>query len=178
MALPARYADLKKEGAPKILIEALKLYGVLETPGTASNPRIMAWADEIGGSVEEAYLSDDIAWCGLFVAVVCKRADKPVISNPLWALSWSAWGVPKKTPELGDVLVFTRKGGGHVGFYVGEDEMAYHVLGGNQDNAVSIKRIEKKRLYCARTPLWKIAKPSNVRRIWRAATGKPSENEA
>jgi cell wall-associated NlpC family hydrolase len=33
---------------------------------------------------------------------------------------------------LGDVLVFRRGGGGHVALYVGEDEEAFHVLGGNQ----------------------------------------------
>ncbi len=178
MALPKQYLDLKKESGPKILIAALNLHGTLEAPGTANNPKIMAWADEIGGSVEENYTADSIAWCGLFVAVVCTRADKPIIANPLWALSWSAWGKPTKSPELGDLLVFTRDGGGHVGFYVGEDEKAYHVLGGNQDDQVCIKRIEKKRLYGARTPIWKIAKPDNVRRIFRTATGALSTNEA
>lgn len=39
---------------------------------------------------------------------------------------------------LGDVLVFPRGAGGHVAFYVGEDSRHFHILGGNQDNQVSI----------------------------------------
>jgi len=41
---------------------------------------------------------------------------------------------------------------GHVGFYAGEDERAYHVLGGNQSDSVSITRIPKDRLLEARWP--------------------------
>jgi uncharacterized protein (TIGR02594 family) len=176
--LPPRYADLEKEGAPQMLVQALKLYGTLETPGSASNPTILAWADEVGGKVEEVFLADSIPWCGLFLAVVAKRAGWELVGSPLWALSWSGWGDAKKTPELGDVLTFTRKGGGHVGIYVGEDDSAYHVLGGNQSDAVTITRIAKSRLYAARTPRWRIAKPKNVRRIHRSATGSLSSNEA
>ena len=41
---------------------------------------------------------------------------------------------------------------GHVGFYAGEDADAFHVLGGNQGNAVSIVRIGRDRLLGARWP--------------------------
>jgi hypothetical protein len=51
------------------------------------------------------------------------------------------------------VLVFQRPGGGHVGFYVGEDATAYHVLGGNQGDAVTIARIAKARCVARRWPL-------------------------
>jgi hypothetical protein len=50
------------------------------------------------------------------------------------------------------VLVFQRPGGGHLGFYVGEDERAYHVLGGNQGDCVSITRIAKDRCIAIRWP--------------------------
>ncbi len=62
------------------------------------------------------------------------------------ASSWGTWGRQLTAPRLGCVLVFTRAGGGHVGFYVGEDNTAYHVLGGNQGNSVSVTRLEKSRL--------------------------------
>jgi uncharacterized protein (TIGR02594 family) len=179
MKLPSRYADLAEEGAPKMLVEALKLYGTLEKPGPGNNPTIIAWADEVGGKVEDDYVTDSIPWCGLFAAVVAKRAGWEIVGSPLWALSWSGWGAPKKEPELGDILTFTRKGGGgHVGLYVEEDATAYHVLGGNQSDAVTITRVMKSRLYAARTPKWRIAKPANVRKIFRASSGKISDNEA
>jgi hypothetical protein len=53
-------------------------------------------------------------------------------------------------------LVFwrgSRKGWkGHVGFYHGEDSTHFHVLGGNQSNAVTVSRIAKSRLLSARWP--------------------------
>jgi hypothetical protein len=52
----------------------------------------------------------------------------------------------------GAVLVFEREGGGHVGFYVGEDGTSYHVIGGNQGDAVSVARIAKTRLVASRWP--------------------------
>jgi hypothetical protein len=76
------------------------------------------------------------------------------------------------------VLVFERAGGGHVGMYVGEDAGAYHVLGGNQGDAVSIARIAKIRLFTARRAAWRSAQPSNVRRVLIAAAGNLSKNEA
>ncbi|RZL82832.1 MAG: hypothetical protein EOP66_04490 [Sphingomonas sp.] len=53
---------------------------------------------------------------------------------------------------MGVTLVFGREGGGHVGFYVGEDDHAYHAIGRNQSNSVCITRIAKSRLIAARWP--------------------------
>ena len=69
MTLPTKYQWLAQEGAPKMLVEALKLYGTIETPGEGNNPTILKWADEIGGTVEDVYRADSIPWCGLFAAV-------------------------------------------------------------------------------------------------------------
>lgn len=175
--LPAQYGWLAREPGPKMIIEALKLYGTLEAPATADNPTIVAWAREIGGEVSDIYKSDSIPWCGLFMTVVAKRAGKVPPLHPLWALSWSAFGTRTDGPMLGDVLVFARNGGGHVGLYAGEDEDAWHTLGGNQSDAVNIKRIAKGRLYAARRPVYR-AQPVNVRRIRLAANGALSANEA
>jgi len=175
--LPAKYAFLDREVGPRMLREALAEYGTLETPGAANNPRIIAWAKEVGGKVADVYKADSIPWCGLFMAVIAKRADKPLPANPLWALSWSAWGKPADKPMLGDVLVFTRNGGGHVGLYVGEDADAFHVLGGNQSDRVCITRIARSRLYGARR-LYAVARPRNVRVIRIGASGPLSKNEA
>jgi uncharacterized protein (TIGR02594 family) len=175
--LPQQYAWLARESGPKMILEALNLYGTLEGPGTANNPRIVAWAKEVGGRLADIYQADSIPWCGLFMAVVARRADKEIPANPLWALSWSAFGAPVLSPGLGDVLVYARHGGGHVGLYVGEDDDAFHTLGGNQSDAVNIKRIAKGRLYAARRPLYHV-QPANVRRVQLASNGNLSLNEA
>ena len=172
--LPTAYTWLAQESGPKLLIEALKLYGTTEKSGPANNPVILAWAGECG---IRGYGADSIPWCGLFVAVVARRAGKPLPKNPLWARDWATWGEPSLKPALGDVLVFSRDSGGHVGLYVGEDGLAYHVLGGNQGDCVSIKRIAKNRLIAARR-LYSVGAPENVRAIRLAASGALSRNEA
>lgn len=176
--LPVKYQWLAKEGAPKMLVEALKLYGTLEGPGTMNNPTILAWAKEVGKELQGQYTADSIPWCGLFMALVAQRADKEWPKSPLWALSWATFGTRVSEPMLGDTLVFTREGGGHVGIYVGEDSVAYHVLGGNQSDRVCITRIGKSRLYTARRPIYAIGQPANVRRVFLTAEGSISTNEA
>jgi hypothetical protein len=71
------------------------------------------------------------------------------------ARAWRRFGEPCQ-PMRGAVLVFWRgkpEGSfGHVGFYHSEDSVSYHVLGGNQSNAVNLARISKNRLLAARWP--------------------------
>lgn len=162
---------------PLIIAEALKLLGTVERAGAANSPTIMAWADEVGGKVEDVYQADSIPWCGLFMAVVAQRAGKVVPVDPLWALNWTKFGVAAGQPMLGDVLTFVRKGGGHVALYVGEDATAYHVLGGNQSDKVCITRIAKERLHRVRRPVYRV-QPSTVRPYILSASGTLSVNEA
>lgn len=171
--IPKQYQYLEKEPGPKMLLEGLKLYGTLESVGDKDNPEILAWAKELG---LKDYLHDSIAWCGLFVAIIAKRAGKEVVDAPLWAANWLKWGEEAKEPMLGDVLVFKRPGGNHVALYVGEDKMYYHCLGGNQSDSVSITRILKTRCRGARR-LYK-EQPSNIRKIFVDPQGNISSNEA
>lgn len=177
MTLPKNYAWLADEPGPLMLKHALALYGTKETAGGANSPVIMGWAKECG--LTATYTADSVPWCGLFVAVCAKRATWDIPDKPLWALNWGTWGVDAGQPELGDVLTFVRDGGGHVGLYVGEDRAGfYHVLGGNQSDAVNIMRISKTRLRAARRPAWRIAEPPNRRPIVLRPEGAVSTNEA
>lgn len=174
--LPKKYKWLAREGAPKMLVEALRHYGTLEYKGKGNNPDITKWATEIGGRVDDVYVADSIPWCGLFMAICAKRSQKQLPKDPLWALNWATFGTYVEEPQLGDILVFTRKTddgklAGHVAIYVGEDSEAYHVLGGNQNDAVTISRMPKSKLYVARRPVYSIGKPANVRKIFLSAEG-------
>jgi uncharacterized protein (TIGR02594 family) len=160
--LPDKYKFLEKEKAPLMLINALAYYGLKETKGAGDNPIIMKMAVECG--LGQTYKHDSIAWCGLFMTYVAMISNKPVPYNPLWARNWQNFGKPAYTPKLGDVLVFTRDAGGHVGLYIGEDNFYYHVLAGNQGDAVSIALITKNRLLGARNH-YAIGQPSNCRQI-------------
>lgn len=174
--LPHRYRWLLSETGPRILLEAIKTYGTAEKPGPGNNPSIMAWAKKTG--LDRVYKADSTAWCGLWMAFVALQAGWEPPLNPLWARNWLDFGTARKRAGLGDVLVFKRGKGGHVGIYVGEDDTAFHVLGGNQDDMVNIKRIAKTRLLGARRCPWRVNEPKSVRPVRLAATGALSTNEA
>lgn len=99
----------------------------------------------------------DVPWCGAFTAVCYRewQADVVVPEKPLVARNWRTFG-KSCPPVFGACLVFWRgsRSGwrGHVGFCHGEDATHFHVLGGNQRNAVTVTRIAKKRLLDARWP--------------------------
>ena len=174
--LPAEMRWLLLENAPKVIVEALRHYGVLEHAGIGSDPNIMSWAKEVG--VMGWYHDDDIAWCGLFVGVVCKRCGYDIPKETLRARAWVTFGtaVERGKEKFGDILVFwrgSRSGSsGHVAFYIAESKTHFLCLGGNQSNSVSFAWIEKKRLLQARRCKWKIGQPSNVRKIYASSTGK------
>lgn len=179
-AVPPHYHWLIKSDNPKVLHEALMLYGVYEWRGADNNPVIIEWAKEVGRKVGMPYTADSIPWCGLFTAICVKRAGFPLPNIAVRAKAWLDWGTPidKSDASRGDVLIFSRKGGGHVGFYVGEDSECYHVLGGNQSDQVNITRIKKTRLSGIRRCPWRVAQPDSVKPIHLASIGDISENEA
>ncbi len=150
--------------------EAVRLLGVREAPGAADNPEILDWAN--ARSLPLAH--DSIPWCGLFVAhcIGATLPDEPLPANPLGARSWLNFG-DGCPAALGAVLVFWReqRAGwkGHVGFYAGEDDAAYHVLGGNQGDKVCITRIPKGRLLANG-----VRKPKSVKLLAGGAVQRPA----
>ena len=113
-------------------------------------------------------------WCAAFVNMVLLENNLPqsstVSSYPLMARSFLEWGTPVDKPEKGDILVFERGNSGwqgHVAFYVSTDivdgEKYYTVLGGNQNNSVSIEKYSaSKLLSIRRLDLDSISDPSQV----------------
>lgn len=134
--------------------EARRLVGVREVAGSGSAPEILAFAK----TIDIDYPSDDIPWCGLFVGhcIGATLGDEPLPANPLGARAWLGFGQPCE-PQLGAVLVFWRESKtsfkGHVGFYHGEEPDNFHVLGGNQSDAVSVVKMPRSRFLGARWPL-------------------------
>jgi len=157
MKLPKKYLWLAYEGAPRHLVKALELYGTTEVVGPKHNPIILEWAKELNIS----YRSD----------------ERTPVDSLLSSREWVGYGVKSPEPMLGDILVFSRNGGGHVGFYVGEDSKRYYVLGGNQGNQVNIVKIAKSRLLQARRPAY-ISQPLNIRKVHLNISESTSTNEA
>lgn len=153
-ALPSKYARVTRETGPKMLLEAVALFGTREFVGARHNPVILGWAKEIG---QPDCTSDETAWCGLFAGVCAHRAGwaaRPK-GNALWTRNRASWGTMADRPMLGDVLVFPRSAGGHMALYVGEDPRQFHILGGNQGNEVTIILKEKAPLIACRRAPWR-----------------------
>ncbi|UWQ30263.1 peptidoglycan-binding protein [Leisingera sp. M523] len=154
--------------------EAAKIRGLHEQRDTA---RLRQWFDKSVSWIDPR----EIPWCGAFTAT-CHRLADPRITlpeNPLGARNWRDWG-QSTDPVHGATLIFWRVSRnswqGHVGFYHGEDTTHYHVLGGNQSNAVTVRRMAKDRLLASR---WPIGVPVSGRQIHLSPGGMPiSRNEA
>lgn len=142
----------------KWLDEARRHIGLREVPGGASNPVIMAWGNRLGAKVLGiAYGNDGVPWCGLFVAHCITQAGLKPPPIAIRAKAWAAWGDSVGTtatrPPLGCVAVFGRDGGGHVGFVESVNtDGSLNILGGNQGDAVNVRRFPRARLLDLRWP--------------------------
>lgn len=161
---------------PAWMTYARSQIGVREIPGPQHSARIMGWIARLGRKLGVAVRDDETPWCGTFVAEVMDRVGLSLPPIPVRASSWASYGRKLLAPRYGCILVFSRTGGGHVGFYVGEDATHLHVLGGNQGNAVSITRIARNRLTAMRWPHGPALPPPQIIRL--QPNGRPSENEA
>jgi len=134
---------------PKWLIEARKYLGLAEVKGPDHNPEILQmWRDIKRGGIKD----DETPWCAAFVGAMLERVG--IRSSRFEsARSYLEWGQLLALPVLGCIAVFTRQGGGHVGFVVGRDKAGnLLILGGNQSDAVNIKAFPVSRLTGYRWP--------------------------
>lgn len=169
---------MAKASEPAWLTAARAKLGTREIPGSTHNNALLAFLNTAAKWNGVIWRDDEMPWCGGFVAACLVAAGVEPVKIAARAKSWAAYGALLRPDRLapGAILVFEREGGGHVGFYVGEDASAYHVLGGNQGNAVSITRIAKSRLVASR---WPRGYPVSGKPVQLSANGKPvSSNEA
>lgn len=123
------------------LKEAKKHIGLKEIPGKASNPTIINWLIQLKAWWKE----DSTAWCGVFVAHCLKETNRPIPKHWYRAKAYLKYGNKIYKPAYGCLVIFSRKGGGHIGFCVGKDSQGnLLILGGNQSDAVNIKKFSTK----------------------------------
>lgn len=164
--LPTAFAFLATPAWSRDLVGRLvDKHGLREAPGGADNPVILSWATLIGAN---AYKHDVTPWCGLAMGYAATRAqvlrqDKlvyPKGNAALWALNWADAGEPsdKTKPMFGDIGVLQRKDargkviGGHVTAIVAVDGKGnFWGLGGNQGDALNIKKFPLRSLYAVRS---------------------------
>ena len=131
------------------LVEAEKLIGLREVKGEKHAPEILQmWRDIKRSGIKD----DETPWCAAFVGSMLERAG---IQSSRFesAKSYLSWGVPLGIPAVGCVVVFTRDGGGHVGFVLGQDSKGnLLVLGGNQSDQVCVRSFPRARVSGYRWP--------------------------
>lgn len=187
---------LELQGLPLLVKEGLKHYGKIEGSGTSNNSEIIGWADAVAAVTissyddwaADFYNKDSIPWCGLFIAMLMISTGRRPVNKYLAALSWADFGEAVnykikgqnhyRLVWLGDIAVFTRSGGGHVGVVIGfsKDGKYIYVLGGNQSNAVNITKIETRRLYAIRRPVYR-TRPAGARHFRLNISGTVSTDE-
>lgn len=166
---------------PKWLAEARRLIGVRETPGAANTPAIMGWGNRLGAKVLGiAYGADSVPWCGLFAAWCVHVAGFSPPPIAIRAKAWASWGGPVSLlatrPPLGAIAVFERQGGGHVGFVASAfPDGSLNILGGNQGDAVNIRRFPRDRLIALR---WPKGAPMEDSVAWATTPGVKTTGEA
>lgn len=135
--------------------------GVREIKGVVHNPLVVGfWKMARLAGIK----NDEVPWCAGFVGAA------------LESRAYLDWGEKIGAPEYGCVVVFSRAGGGHVGFCVGVDNRKrLMILGGNQGDAVSIAPFDRNRVVgYRRVPF--VAFPRSLPVL--AGDGASSSNEA
>lgn len=115
--------------------------GTPEGPGLENNPVIMEMYASVGHDWVE---HDTVAWCAAFVGHCLERAGIRS-TRKLAARSYLDWGLPVEIADVrqGDIGVISRGRSswqGHVFFIDRIDGAWVWGLGGNQDDAVNVKR--------------------------------------
>ena len=125
------------------IAEGRQYVGMAEIPGKQHNPTIQNWLR----TLKAWWADDETPWCGTFVAHCCRTANRDIPKDWFRALAWADAGERLTAPAYGCIAVFSRTGGGHVGFVVGRDRSGnLMILGGNQGNKVSIAKFSKDRV--------------------------------
>lgn len=130
--------------------EAKKHIGLSEIKGPQHRAEILQfWKDIKRGGIKD----DETPWCAAFVGAMLERVGVKS-SRFESAKSYLQWGRTLSEPVAGCIVVFTREGGGHVGFLMGKDkEGNLLVLGGNQKDAVNVREFPVARATGYRWPL-------------------------
>lgn len=124
-----------------IVKEAAEHIGLKEILGPVHNQQIVGWFAELGCAW---FTADEVAWCAIYVNITLKRRSLPHFTGEKAprAVCFETYGTEVSFADArpGDIVVFDREGGKHVGFFFGwgHEGKTLFVLGGNQGNSCCI----------------------------------------
>jgi uncharacterized protein (TIGR02594 family) len=92
-------------------------------------------------------------WCANFVGMIEKKAGRSG-SGSNFAKSYASYGKRVAKPQPGDIAVMGRKGGGHVGYFVGwaPNGKAILISGNSRGGKVSKGQYAASRIFAWRRP--------------------------
>ena len=125
------------------LIAAASALGTIEAAGHADNPDVLAFH----ASVDAEHVNDAVPWCSSFVAWALARSGVPVPAGVTrlarsWLRAADLDPVDLETARHGTIAVLRRGTSswqGHVGLLVGRSHNALLLLGGNQQDQVTVE---------------------------------------
>jgi len=137
--------------------------GLFEYADSSTNPTLRKMFHKVGeflGINLDSYDDSKLSWCGIFMTFIFIESGlKDFIPNkPLTARNWQKltnhqdWEeISLKDAKSGDVVVFWRVckncWQGHVALFVNKrNERKIRVLGGNQDNGVTVRSYSSNRI--------------------------------
>jgi uncharacterized protein (TIGR02594 family) len=127
---------------------ALREIGQHEKVGPDHNKRILQYH----ATTTLKATADEVPWCSSFVNWVMLKAQMERTDSAA-AKSWLEWGYALEKPIYGAVVVLSRQGGNHVGFFIDETaDGKWLLLGGNQGNEVNESGYDADRVIGVRWP--------------------------
>lgn len=130
---------------------ARKEIGTREVKGKGVNPRVLDYYKLTGAG----WVADDaVPWCAAFANAMLALAGVPG-TRSLAARSFLDWGRAVKKPYRGAIVVFKRGNSawqGHVGFVEKVSATTVWCLGGNQSDAVNVRRYPMTKVLGFREP--------------------------
>jgi uncharacterized protein (TIGR02594 family) len=136
---------------PRWLDHAWGDFGVAEIAGSRDNTRVVRYYADVGHPQVD---NDEVAWCAAFLGSCLERSGFRS-TRSLLARSYLSWGEPAGDQRYGAIAVLSRTSDpalGHVGFLVGETAADIILLGGNQNDSVSVQAFPRARLLGLRWP--------------------------
>lgn len=139
---------------PTWLRIALLEHGTKEVPGMRHNPRILTYLKTTRIGIP--HHQDETPWCSAFVCWSLEQAGIASTRSAA-ARSYLTWGRELSTPRPGCIAVLTRPSeaspnAAHVGLWLGTCCDWLILLGGNQQNGVTIQPYAASRLLGYRWP--------------------------
>lgn len=139
---------------PSWFINAKRLLNEREIVGVKHNPLIV----RMWKNIRAPFTDDETPWCAAFVGSCLEEAGIRSTRSAA-ALSYATYGIPVSM-SLGAIAYMRRRNsagkvvGGHVGFVAGvREDGAIMLLGGNQNDRVSIAPFPSSRIIGYRWPM-------------------------